>query len=356
MDADSHPDPFQDALQQGMRRAMEVGYAAAAGGQVYLQHQKTQARVAAERDERTRRVLNAQIRADCYAARAGWAPALDPHWLAQADLPQAARAWGAATPYADRAAPWYEPAAATAMRKCEERLRVLHPHAMSRYDRLRADGMAPADAMRETAPLFTRPPRVHDPHFTPRPPLDEETAVVVNVEHSPGRARFDAHTAAQAQERRGRQIIDALAEQARANGHEPPAEAEQRTLLETVTNLPPEIIDRIMQPDPVTWPTRAEQNRAATAERARATDLDAATDLKTTPNVDERTGNLTAARDDTASADAATAHAAREVRPWERDFPIPIQNVVAGAASTSASARSAFGAGRNPVRGSRLRP
>ena len=103
MDADSHPDPFQDALQQGMRRVMEVGYAAAAGAQVYLQHQKTQARVAAERDERVRRVLNAQIRADRDAARAGWAPALDPHWLAQADLPQAARAWGAAMPYADRA-------------------------------------------------------------------------------------------------------------------------------------------------------------------------------------------------------------------------------------------------------------
>ena len=69
--------------------------------------------------------------------------------------------------------------------------------------------------------------------------------------------------------------------------------------------------------------------------------------------MDGRTGNLTAARDATASADAATARAARQVRPWERDFPIPIQNVVA---STSASATSAFGAGHNPVRGSRLRP
>ena len=355
MDADNHPDPFQDALQQGMRRAMELGYAAAAGAQVYLQHQKTQARVGAERDERARRVLNAQIRADRDAARAGWAPALDPHWLARAGLPQAARAWGAATPYADRAVPWYEPAAATAMRKCEERLRVVHPHAMARYDRLRADGMAPAEAMRETAPLFTRPPRVHDPYFTPRPPLDEETAVVVNVDHGPGRAGFDAHTAAHAQERRGRQIIGALAEQARAYGHELPGEAEQRALLETVTNLPSEIIDRVVQPDPATGLVRSEQSRVVTSERARATDMDAATDL-TTPDVDERTGNLTAARDDTASADAATAHAAREVRPWERDFPIPIQNVVAGAASTSASARSAFGAGRNPVRGSRLRP
>jgi len=158
------------------------------------------------------------------------------------------------------------------------------------------------------------------------------------------------------EERRGRQIIDSLAEQARAYGHEPSGEAEQRALLETVTNLPCEIIDRVVQPDPATGLVRSEQSRAVTAERARAADLDVATDLKTTRNLDERTGNLTAARDDTASADAATAHAAREVRPWERDFPIPIQNVVASAASTSASATSAFGAGRNPVRGSRLRP
>ena len=153
---------------------------------------------------------------------------------------QTARAWGAATPYADRAVPWYEPAAATAMRKCEERLRDLHPHAMARYDRLRADGMGPADAMREAAPLFTRPPRVHDAPFTPRPPLDAETPVRVTVEHGPGRAGFDAHAAAQAQERRGRQIIDALQEQARAYGRDLLGEAEQRSILETVTNLPPD--------------------------------------------------------------------------------------------------------------------
>jgi hypothetical protein len=39
---------------------------------------RTQARAAAERDEQTRRVLTAQIRADRDAARARWAPALDP--------------------------------------------------------------------------------------------------------------------------------------------------------------------------------------------------------------------------------------------------------------------------------------
>jgi hypothetical protein len=74
-------------------------------------------------------------------------------------------------PYADRTVPWYEPAAATAMRKSEERLRDLHPYAMGRYDDLRADGMSPADAMREAAPLFARPPRAHDTPYAPRPVL-----------------------------------------------------------------------------------------------------------------------------------------------------------------------------------------
>ena len=205
MDTSDHPDPFQDAMQANLRRTIEVGYAAAAAAQVYLQHQKTQARAAAERDERARRALTTQIRADREAARAGWAPALDPAWLAQADLLQTARTWGAAVPYADRNVPWYEPAAATALRKTEERLRTLHPHAMARYDRLRADGLNPADAMRETAPLFTHPAHTRDGSFIPRPVLDEENPVLVDVEHGPGRAGFDAHLAAEAQEQRGHQ-------------------------------------------------------------------------------------------------------------------------------------------------------
>jgi hypothetical protein len=37
-------------------------------------------------------------------------------------------------------------------------MRVLHPHAMNRYDRLRAEGAAPLEAMREAAPLFAMAP------------------------------------------------------------------------------------------------------------------------------------------------------------------------------------------------------
>jgi hypothetical protein len=176
MDAENHPDPFQEAAHHAVQRAVQIGSVAATCAQMYLYLKNAHARAVAERDERIRRALNAQIRADRDAARARWAPALDREWLGQAGLLQTARAWGAAMPYADRAVPWYEPAAATAMRRCEERLRGLHPYAMAYYDRLRSDGMAPADAMREAAPLFTRPPRVHDAPFTPRPVLDRGIA------------------------------------------------------------------------------------------------------------------------------------------------------------------------------------
>ena len=52
-----------------------------------------------------------------------------------------------------------DPAAASAIRKSEERLRTLHPFAMARYDRLRSQGASPLDAMREAAPLFGLHPR-----------------------------------------------------------------------------------------------------------------------------------------------------------------------------------------------------
>src|SRR5262249_4939162 len=86
-------------------------------------------------------------------------------------------------------------------------------------------------------------------------------------------------------ERRGREIIAALQDRAHRQGRGLLGEDEQRTVLETITDLPPEVIDRIVQP-------------AATS----------------------------AARMPTRTA------AARSARPWQNDFPMPIQDVVATAA------------------------
>jgi len=107
----------------------------------------------AARDEQALNALRDQERAAKQLARAGWAPAHDPRRLAQAGLLQAARVWSAATAYADA-----DPTAAAAARKCEERLRALHPYAMASYDRLRSDGAEAFDAMRQALPLFARAP------------------------------------------------------------------------------------------------------------------------------------------------------------------------------------------------------
>jgi len=172
MDSGNHPDPVSEAMSHGLQRAVQVASSVMTGAQIYVHLKRIQARVVAERDRNVRRALAAQISGDSAAARASWAPALDPDWLRQASLFQAAQAWGAAMPYADRAVPWYEPAAAAAMRVCEERLRDLHPHAMARYDRLRRDGTGPADAMREAAALFGQAPTAHDAAYQARPVLD----------------------------------------------------------------------------------------------------------------------------------------------------------------------------------------
>jgi acetyl-CoA acetyltransferase len=174
--SDQYPDPFRDAMQDLVHRAVQVGSFAVTGTQVYGYHRRTQARIAAEQDHQARRALNAQIRAERDADRARWEPALDPGWLRRTHILEAAQAWGAALPYADRGVPWYDPAAANAMIGCEERLRSLHPYAMARYDRLRSDGLEPAEAMQEAAPLFARHPYARDAPSVPRQMLEAATA------------------------------------------------------------------------------------------------------------------------------------------------------------------------------------
>jgi hypothetical protein len=100
----------------------------------------------------------------------------------------------------------------------------------------------------------------------------------------PGPGHEDGRPAAEAQEDRGRQIVEALQARARAQGRDPLGEAEQRTVLETVTNLPADVIDRVVAPSgTVAQPTRS----------------------------------------------------VRAARPWEQDFPVSISDVVASAGSAT---------------------
>lgn len=358
MEAETHPDPFREAMTHGLQRAMQVASLAGTAAQVYVYHQKTEARAAADRDERARRALRAQIRADRDAARAGWSRALDPQWLRNADLHETAQAWGAAMPYADRNVPWYEPAAAAAMRKSEERLRDLHPFAMARYDRLRAEGLAPAEAMRETAPLFALSPRARAWPFAPLPVLVAGTGADARQPSNlpaPG-SDLDDLPGSEALESRGRGIVTALQERAMAGGRDPLGYDELRMVLETVTNLPPDVIDRAIRPRPADGRAQSELDGAVARGRARAPAIDEVADLKATLAPDEGTATLSASRGTATASSAAPDLPSRTTQPWQRDFPVPIDEVVAAAAVRPAHAAALRIATSRPAASRAARP
>jgi hypothetical protein len=300
MDPGPHPDPLHEAMSHGLQRAVQVASSAATALQVYAYLGRAHTRTAAQQRERVNRALNSRQRAERDIHRAAWAPALDPRWLRHADLLQTARVWAAAMPYADPKVAWHEPAAKTAMDNCEGRLRDLHPTAMGYYDRLRGDGMGPGEAMRDAAFLFAGPPRAHPSPYTPRPALEPGSGEnLARVQSSPDPPSADSAslTAADTQERRGRQIADALQARARDQGHEPLGETELHLVLETVTNLPADVIDRVAQ-------------GGATPHAARRS----------------RVGDVPAGQ---ATAEAQAA------QPWKHDFPVPIDEVVASAATAA---------------------
>jgi len=158
MEPGHYADPLSEALGHGSQRVAQIASLAAAMAQVAV-HRDTlrSARTAARGDRTAARILRDQEHLLREQAKAAWAPAYDRQWLAAADVAQAGRAWaGAACQAGD------DPVAAAAMRRCEDRLRELHPYAMAGYDRHRAHGLDPLTAMEQAAPLFAR-------HPAPRP-------------------------------------------------------------------------------------------------------------------------------------------------------------------------------------------
>ena len=135
--SDVYPDLFGDALSYSSQRLAQLVSLVTAAATVEARRKAQRNAAKTIRSERALQELHDQERAAYQLARAGWAPAHDPRFLNQADLFQAARAWSAAAAYADA-----DPDADAAARKCEERLRMLHPYAMAWYDRLRGEGPA----------------------------------------------------------------------------------------------------------------------------------------------------------------------------------------------------------------------
>jgi hypothetical protein len=120
------PEPFGEALSYSSQRVTQLTSLVAATGEVAVRLTAARAARQAAQDAQARHMLDEHERSARAQARARWTAAHDARWLSQADLLQAAGTWGAAAPWADT-----DPAAASAMRKSEERLRTLHPFAMT---------------------------------------------------------------------------------------------------------------------------------------------------------------------------------------------------------------------------------
>ena len=301
MDPSGHyPDPFGEALSHSSQRVTQLTSLVAAAAEVAIRLKAARAARQAAQDQQQQRVLDEQEAAARAQARARWAPAHDARWLAQADLLQAAGTWGAAAPFAGT-----DPAAVSAMRKSEERLRTLHPFAMARYDRLRSDGASPLDAMREAAPLFALHPHARPASFRPALaidlslPMPRQSPGSLTAPHvSPDQNR----TLRQDAGRRGRRIAERLQAQAFPIAGAELSPDELATALEQATSLPAEVIVRLAR-------ARDEERVAEGAERAHAADLGHAS---AAPSARERAQDLTAARRDTQVADTAGAHASAD--------------------------------------------
>jgi hypothetical protein len=305
MDPSAHySDPIGEAFSHSSQKAAQFISMVGAAYEIAARRKAIRTARAAARTEQQRRALQEQERAARAAARARWAPAFDARWQAQADLLQAGRVWGAAAPYAGT-----DPEAASSLRKAEERLRVLHPYAMARYDRLCVEGVGPLEAMREAVRLFAR-----EPHARPGQPAAARPEIEADV---PGAGSWpDAADAAsvgapqpgadpdlyQDAEQGGRRIAERLHDRALAERGSQLSPDELATALEASTSLPAEVIARLAR-------ARGEENVASRAERARAADLDRAA-VAASPR--QSVNGLTTARRDTATADTAGAHASAD--------------------------------------------
>lgn len=340
--SDHYPDPFGEALSHSSQRAAQMISLLAAGAEVAARRKALSNAKKAANDEQVRRALQDEQRAVLQQARAGWAAAHDPQWLAQADLIQTARVWGAVAAYAD------DPVAASAMRKSEEGLRRIHPYAMARYDRLRGEGTSSFDAMREAAPLFAREPYARpgqagtdlrleaglaSPDVVPAPGSAEGS---VAPQSTPGQGAL-----AQA-EHRGRPVVWRLQARAIAERGSEFSPEELATALEEATSLPGEVIARLCR-------SNSEEGAAASAKRARAADPDHTADSTSAAlSIDEvsekfRSGHQRAVTADTTSARVSTERTAAQLA--AESFPCMVVDGIRATAMTGPQQ-----AGTSPVR------
>ena len=148
MSEHQHEDPVAHASTKITSYVSVAAMAAEAIAQVAAVRARERAAV----DEQAARALRAEGHAAYGQARLGWGQVLDPRLRERTGVVDAGTVWA-------RAQAWRpDPEAERATELAEQRLRELRPEVMERYDRLRAEGSDPVEAMRRVAPLFDHPP------------------------------------------------------------------------------------------------------------------------------------------------------------------------------------------------------
>ncbi|GIH51620.1 hypothetical protein SAMN05421833_12934 [Microbispora rosea] len=235
MDGEHYDDPMREALGRAAGRTAQLTSLLAVAVQAGVDVARRRAEIAQARDLAARRELERQAHAVRQAARTRWAPAQDARWLGEADLLDVGRVWSTAVPHAAD-----DPTAEAAVRKCEERLRTLHPQAMADYDRRRADGMSRLEAMRQAAPSFSRDARGPAPRRAAVTVGVGHEAVFDSFEHGPFREDWERARWERAAEQRAHGLLDELGA---CPGAAAPTDEELRSVLESRTNLPLQAVD-----------------------------------------------------------------------------------------------------------------
>lgn len=144
---EQHEDPIAHASNKIVQWVSVATMATEALAQVAA----SRARERAAADERAAGIARAEMAARQAHATATWAPLLDPRTRDTLTLAETGHIWATAQGWRP------QPEAERASSLAEDRLRSLRPDVMERYDRLRADGASPVDAMRRVAPYFDQP-------------------------------------------------------------------------------------------------------------------------------------------------------------------------------------------------------
>ena len=143
--------PSEDVTGQAGNKVVQWASIATMAAEAIAQVAASTARQQAVADARAAAEARASHAAAHGQARATWAPMLDERTRGGLNLQQTGVVWATAQGWRP------EPEAERASALAEDRLRTLRPDVMERYDRLRAQGAGPVEAMTRVAPYFDRP-------------------------------------------------------------------------------------------------------------------------------------------------------------------------------------------------------